>query len=210
MWNTYAELLVKPLSIITYDSFFCCYCLFNLFLPRGPFSSCGVGAALQSQHVGSVGHRLSSSGTQASCSVHVGSSQTREWARVSSAGRQILYHWATRKPMEVLLIDVWCAGTIRSQKECRGILYAGLSGTSQDNWLQASHLENWRCLPKFPKHSVAGVMTMVENHCSNAQYWVGQNVCLGFFITWYGKIQMNFLANPILSTYLTTEFACCL
>ena len=32
---------------------------------------------------------------------HVGSSQTRGWTRVSCIGRQILYHWATRKPLTI-------------------------------------------------------------------------------------------------------------
>ena len=28
-------------------------------------------------------------------------------------------------------------------------------------------------------------------------YWVGQKVHLGFLVTFYGKTQTNFLANPI-------------
>lgn len=28
-------------------------------------------------------------------------------------------------------------------------------------------------------------------------YWVGQEVCLGSSVTFYGKTQTNFLANPI-------------
>ena len=33
------------------------------------------------------------------------------------------------------------------------------------------------------------------------QYWVGQKVCLGFFITFNRKAQMNFLINAIESTW---------
>lgn len=33
-------------------------------------------------------------------------------------------------------------------------------------------------------------------------YWVGQNVHLGFYIRWFGKIQMNFSANLVLLCYL--------
>ena len=29
------------------------------------------------------------------------------------------------------------------------------------------------------------------------KYCVGQKVCLGFSVIWYGKSQMNFLANPV-------------
>ena len=36
-----------------------------------------------------------------------------------------------------------------------------------------------------------------------AKYWVGQKFCVSFSIQFYGKIQMNILANPIHQTKLT-------
>ena len=35
-------------------------------------------------------------------------------------------------------------------------------------------------------------MTERDNVC-----WVGQKVCLGFSVRWYGKIGTNFLASPV-------------
>ena len=36
-------------------------------------------------------------------------------------------------------------------------------------------------------------------------YWAGQNICLDFYDCAYGKIQMNFLANPIFEISLTIQ-----
>ena len=46
---------------------------------------------------------------------HVGSSWTRDWTHVSSFGRQIPYHWATREPFYVVLTQSSCP--FFSQKE---------------------------------------------------------------------------------------------
>lgn len=49
------------------------------------------------------------------------------------------------------------------------------------------------CLPK--------VMALGENQVMKpvvtTKHWVGQKVCSGFSIKWYGKIQMNVSASPV-------------
>ena len=49
------------------------------------------------------------------------------------------------------------------------------------------------CCEYFPLLTV----TFVEQKL-NMNYWIGQKVCSGLSIASYGKIQMNFSANPIL------------
>ena len=46
-------------------------------------------------------------------------------------------------------------------------------------------------------------MTERENEC-----WVGQKVCLGFSVRWYGKIGTNFLANPVCVCVCKRKIAC--
>ena len=46
------------------------------------------------------------------------------------------------------------------------------------------------------------LQTRVLNN-REAKYWVGQKFCVSFSIQFYGKIQMNILANPIHQTKLT-------
>ena len=57
-------------------------------------SSCGSWA---------LEHRLSNCGAWLAAPRHVGSSQTRNQTRVPCIGRQILYHWAPRKALFLLL-----------------------------------------------------------------------------------------------------------
>ena len=57
-------------------------------------------------------HRLSKCGTWLVAPRHVGSSQTRNQTRVPCIGRQILYHWASRKALFLLLSNFALCHTV--------------------------------------------------------------------------------------------------
>ena len=68
-------------------------------LGQGGFRSCGG--------TGALGHRLGSCRTGLAALRHVQSSRARDRTCVSCTGRRILYHWATKEALNVLLISIY-------------------------------------------------------------------------------------------------------
>ena len=51
-------------------------------------------------------------------------------------------------------------------------------------------------------------MVTKEERVGGINYWIGQKVCSGFSVSFYGKTRMNFGANPILGLGLTNTYYC--
>ena len=56
--------------------------------------------------------------------------------------------------------------------------------------------------------TVNKLMVTKEERVGKINYWIGQKVCSGFSVSFYGKTWMNFGANPILDLGLTNTYYC--